>query len=164
MKLDDKVRKAIDEAYANIFKFHEAQLDKSELIVETMPGIICSRFVRPIEKVGLYVPGGTAILPSTTLMLGIPAKVAGCKEIVIASPPRKDGTVAPEVVYVAHKIGASCILLAGGAQAVAAMAYGTETVPKVDKICGPGNQYMTAAKMICQVRFFFFNFRLTVLL
>jgi phosphoribosyl-ATP pyrophosphohydrolase/phosphoribosyl-AMP cyclohydrolase/histidinol dehydrogenase len=151
MELDETVKNAIDVAYSNIWKFHEAQLENSPLIVETMPGITCTRFFRPIEKVGLYVPGGTAILPSSTLMLGIPAKVAGCKEIIIATPPRKDGRVSPEVVYVAHLVGASKILLAGGAQAVAAMAYGTESIPKVDKICGPGNQYVTAAKMICQV-------------
>ncbi|KAJ3036224.1 trifunctional histidinol dehydrogenase [Rhizophlyctis rosea] len=146
--IDDNVRKAIDIAYDNIYKFHDAQLSREPLVVETMPGVTCTRFFRPIEKVGLYVPGGTAVLPSTTLMLGIPARVAGCKEIVIASPPRKDGTPVPEVMYVAHKLGATKVLLAGGAQAVAAMAYGTETCPKVDKICGPGNQYVTAAKMV----------------
>ena len=151
MKIDDKVREAIDLACSNVEKFHVAQLQDTTLIVETMPGVTCSRFLRPIEKVGLYVPGGTAILPSSTMMLGIPAKVAGCKEIVIATPPQKDGTIAPEVVYVANKVGASMIVKAGGAQAVAAMAYGTETVTKVDKICGPGNQYVTQAKMLAQV-------------
>ncbi|KAI8910709.1 histidinol dehydrogenase-domain-containing protein [Powellomyces hirtus] len=150
MTLSKKVQDAIDQAYDNIYKFHDAQLDKSVLRVETMPGVVCTRFFRAIEKVGLYVPGGTAVLPSSTLMLGVPALVAGCKEIVIATPPRKDGTVPPEVVYVANKVGASTILIAGGAQAVAAMAYGTDTVPKVDKICGPGNQYVTAAKMVAQ--------------
>ncbi|KAI7872985.1 histidinol dehydrogenase-domain-containing protein [Spinellus fusiger] len=150
MQLDPLTKAAIDQAYSNIHAFHEAQMDRDTLVVETMPGVVCSRFARPIEKVGLYVPGGTAILPSTTLMLGIPAKVAGCSEIVIATPPRADGTVVPEVLYVAHKVGASHVVLAGGAQAVAAMAYGTETVPKVDKICGPGNQYVTAAKMAAQ--------------
>ncbi|KAI9330195.1 histidinol dehydrogenase-domain-containing protein [Obelidium mucronatum] len=146
------VKAAIDQAFDNIHKFHAAQLgDKdSVLSVETMPGVVCSRFSRPIERVGLYVPGGTAILPSTTMMLGVPAMVAGCKEIVVASPPRKDGTPVPEVVYVANKIGASTIVLAGGAQAIAAMAYGTKSVPKVDKIVGPGNQYVTAAKMALQ--------------
>ncbi|CEP10394.1 hypothetical protein [Parasitella parasitica] len=150
MKLDPETKRAIDQAYDNIYKFHDAQLDKETLVVETMPGVVCSRFSRPIERVGLYVPGGTAVLPSTTLMLGIPAKVAGCREIVIATPPRSDGSVVPEVLYVAHKVGASHVLKAGGAQAVAAMAYGTETVPKVDKIFGPGNQYVTAAKMVAQ--------------
>lgn len=97
MKLDPKVKKAIDQAYDNIFKFHAAQMEDKPLVVETMPGVICTRFVRPIEKVGLYIPGGTAILPSTALMLGIPAKVAGCDLIIIATPPRPDGTVTPEV-------------------------------------------------------------------
>ncbi|KAI8991157.1 histidinol dehydrogenase-domain-containing protein [Mycotypha africana] len=150
MILDPVTKAAIDQAYDNIYKFHEAQLRKETMTVETMPGVVCSRFARPIEKVGLYVPGGTAVLPSTTLMLGIPAKVAGCKDIVIATPPRKDGSVVPEVLYVAHKVGASHVVKAGGAQAVAAMAYGTETIPKVDKIFGPGNQYVTAAKMVAQ--------------
>lgn len=144
------VREAIDAAHDNIERFHKAQLVQRDLVVETCPGVTCSRLVRPIERVGLYVPGGTAVLPSTSLMLGVPAKVAGCSEIVIASPPRKDGTPVPEVVYVAEKVGASTIVLAGGAQAVAAMAYGTESVPKVDKIAGPGNQYVTAGKMILQ--------------
>jgi phosphoribosyl-ATP pyrophosphohydrolase/phosphoribosyl-AMP cyclohydrolase/histidinol dehydrogenase len=150
MQLDPQTKAAIDQAFDNVYKFHEAQMDKDTLVVETMPGVVCSRFSRPIERVGLYVPGGTAVLPSTTLMLGVPAKVAGCKEIVIATPPRSDGSIVPEVVYVAHKVGASHIVKAGGAQAVAAMAYGTETVPKVDKIFGPGNQYVTAAKMVSQ--------------
>ncbi|KAJ3414491.1 trifunctional histidinol dehydrogenase [Chytridiales sp. JEL 0842] len=150
MQIEPRVKQAIDVAYENILKFHASQLDKSVSSIETMPGVVCSRFVRPIDRVGLYVPGGTAVLPSTTLMLGIPAQVAGCSEIVIASPPRKDGTPVPEVVYVASKVGASTIILAGGAQAVAAMAYGTESVPKVDKIAGPGNQYVTAAKMLLQ--------------
>ncbi|KAI8620215.1 histidinol dehydrogenase-domain-containing protein [Chytriomyces sp. MP71] len=144
------VAAAIDVAFANIATFHRAQAASGTLSVETMPGVVCSRFSRPIDRVGLYVPGGTAILPSTTMMLGVPAMVAGCREIVVASPPRKDGTPVPEVVYVADKIGASAIVLAGGAQAVAAMAYGTESVPKVDKIVGPGNQYVTAAKMQLQ--------------
>ncbi|TPX30443.1 hypothetical protein SmJEL517_g05993 [Synchytrium microbalum] len=150
MVLPDKVKAAIDQAFDNIYKFHKAQLSDSTLSVETMPGVVCSRFVRPIEKVGLYVPGGTAVLPSSTLMLGIPAMVAGCSEIVIATPPRKDGSIVPEVLYVAHKVGASMVVTAGGAQAVAGMAYGTASIPKVDKICGPGNQYVTSAKMLIQ--------------
>ncbi|CAA7259830.1 unnamed protein product [Cyclocybe aegerita] len=150
MRIDPEVQKAIDVAYANIYKFHAAQTTGEALVVETMPGVVCSRFARPIARVGLYVPGGTAILPSTALMLGIPAQVAGCKEIVLATPPRADGSISPEVMYVAHLVGASAILKAGGAQAVAAMAYGTETVPKVDKIFGPGNQWVTAAKMLVQ--------------
>lgn len=149
--LTDELREALDLSIENVRKFHAAQIQTETLEVETQPGVVCSRFPRPIEKVGLYIPGGTAILPSTALMLGVPAQVAGCKEIVFASPPRKsDGRVSPEVVYVASKVGASKIVLAGGAQAVAAMAYGTETVPKVDKILGPGNQFVTAAKMHIQ--------------
>jgi phosphoribosyl-ATP pyrophosphohydrolase/phosphoribosyl-AMP cyclohydrolase/histidinol dehydrogenase len=150
MRVDEDVRKAIDIAYSNIYKFHAAQTTGETLTVETMPGVVCSRFARPIARVGLYVPGGTAILPSTALMLGIPAQVAGCKEIVLATPPRPDGSISPEVMYVAKLVGASAILKAGGAQAVAAMAYGTKTVPKVDKIFGPGNQWVTAAKMLVQ--------------
>jgi len=147
MQLAPETIEAIDMSYENIRKFHAAQAEKP-LEVETMPGVLCSRFARPIERVGLYVPGGTAVLPSTALMLGVPAQVAGCKKIVLASPPRADGSITPEIVYVAHKVGAESIVLAGGAQAVAAMAYGTENVSKVDKILGPGNQFVTAAKMI----------------
>jgi phosphoribosyl-ATP pyrophosphohydrolase/phosphoribosyl-AMP cyclohydrolase/histidinol dehydrogenase len=147
MNLPPETIEAIDVSFENIRKFHAAQADKGPLMVETMPGVVCSRFSRPIERVGLYVPGGTAVLPSTALMLGIPAMVAGCKTIVLASPPRQDGSVTPEIVYAAHKVGAESIVLAGGAQAVAAMAYGTESVSKVDKILGPGNQFVTAAKM-----------------
>ncbi|KAF4556082.1 Histidinol dehydrogenase-like protein 2 [Elsinoe fawcettii] len=148
MQLPPETIEAIDISFENIRKFHAAQKEDKPLIVETMPGVVCSRFAKPIERVGLYVPGGTAVLPSTTLMLGVPAQVAGCKNIVIASPPRADGSINPEIVYVAHKVGAEQIVLAGGAQAVAAMAYGTESVTKVDKILGPGNQFVTAAKMI----------------
>ncbi|ROW07843.1 hypothetical protein VMCG_03508 [Cytospora schulzeri] len=147
MQLPAETIKAIDVSYENIRKFHAAQQEDKPLRVETMPGVICSRFSRPIERVGLYVPGGTAVLPSTALMLGVPAMVAGCKKIVLASPPRSDGSITPEIVYVAHKVGAESIVLAGGAQAVAAMAHGTESVTKVDKILGPGNQFVTAAKM-----------------
>ncbi|EUC31129.1 hypothetical protein COCCADRAFT_6922 [Bipolaris zeicola 26-R-13] len=147
MELAPETAKAIDVSFENIRKFHAAQKEDKPLRVETMPGIVCSRFARPIERVGLYVPGGTAVLPSTALMLGVPAMVAGCKKIVLATPPRSNGKVTPEVVYVAHKVGAESIVLAGGAQAVAAMAYGTESVTKVDKILGPGNQFVTAAKM-----------------
>ncbi|KAI5918237.1 histidinol dehydrogenase-domain-containing protein [Camillea tinctor] len=146
MQLPQETIDAIDISFENIRKFHAAQQDKP-LQVETMPGVVCSRFSRPIERVGLYVPGGTAVLPSTALMLGVPAMVAGCKKIVLASPPRSDGSITPEIVYAAHKVGAESIVLAGGAQAVAALAYGTESVTKVDKILGPGNQFVTAGKM-----------------
>ncbi|NGP89465.1 histidinol dehydrogenase [Fodinibius halophilus] len=149
IRLNDDIRKAIDTAFNNIYEFHKAQLP-SQLEVETMPGVQCKRIARPIERVGLYIPGGTAILPSTLMMLGIPAMLAGCSTIVVATPPQQDGTVADEIIYIAQKIGATHLLKAGGAQAVAGMALGTESVPKVDKIFGPGNQYVTAAKMILQ--------------
>ncbi len=148
MELPQETIEAINVSYENIRRFHAAQREEKPLRVETMPGVVCSRFSRPIEKVGLYVPGGTAVLPSTALMLGVPAMVAGCKKIILASPPRKDGTITPEIVYIAHKIGAESIVLAGGAQAVAALAYGTESISKVDKILGPGNQFVTAGKMV----------------
>ncbi|KAI9841432.1 MAG: trifunctional histidinol dehydrogenase [Sclerophora amabilis] len=148
MQLPPETIEAIDISFENIHRFHSGQKEDRPLIVETMPGVVCSRFSRPIERVGLYVPGGTAVLPSTALMLGVPALAAGCKKIVLASPPRADGSITPEIVYIAHKIGAESIVLAGGAQAVAALAYGTESVSKVDKILGPGNQFVTAAKML----------------
>lgn len=142
-------KQALRIAYDNIYKFHQTQL-KTEDKVETMPGVTCWRELRPIEKVGLYIPGGTAVLPSTFLMLGIPARIAGCREIVVCSPPQKDGKVNAYIAYVAQLLGIEKIYLAGGAQAVAAMAYGTESIPKVDKIFGPGNQYVTKAKTIVQ--------------
>ncbi|KAJ8903397.1 hypothetical protein NDN08_004505 [Rhodosorus marinus] len=147
--LEDSVRKAFDVAYDNIHKFHSAQV-RETLSVSTMEGIECRRVPRPIERVGIYVPGGTAVLPSTALMLGVPAQLAGCTEVVLATPPRADGSVCPEVLYAALKCGVTKILKAGGAQAITAMAFGTETCPKVDKICGPGNQFVTGAKMILQ--------------
>ena len=149
-ELSTKITDAIEQAYANVKAFHEGQAEKEPLVVETMPGVVCTRFARPIDRVGIYVPGGTAILPSTALMLGVPAQVAGCSTIVLATPPRPDGSISPEVLYVAKLVGVDVILKAGGAQAVAAMAYGTETCPKVDKIFGPGNQWVTAAKMLVQ--------------
>ncbi|OQD78383.1 hypothetical protein PENDEC_c001G03761 [Penicillium decumbens] len=148
MKLTPEVQEAIDVSIGNIQRFHAAQKGSNDALkMETMPGVVCSRFSRAIERVGLYIPGGTAVLPSTAMMLGVPAMVAGCQKIVLASPPRSDGSISPEIVYVAHKVGAESIVLAGGAQAVAAMAYGTESISKVDKILGPGNQFVTAAKM-----------------
>ncbi|KAJ5711802.1 Histidine biosynthesis trifunctional-protein [Penicillium malachiteum] len=149
MKLSPDVQEALDVSIGNIERFHSAQKGSNDALqMETMPGVVCSRFSRPIERVGLYIPGGTAVLPSTAMMLGVPAMVAGCQKIVLASPPRADGSISPEIVYVAHKVGAESIVLAGGAQAVAAMAYGTESISKVDKILGPGNQFVTAAKML----------------
>ena len=147
--LSKEVKQAIDVAYSNIERFHKAQSEE-DLIIETMPGVTCKKVIRPIERVGLYVPGGTAILPSTAMMLSIPAMLAGCSTIILATPPNQDGKVPNEIAYIAQKAKISNILLAGGAQAVAAMAMGTESVPKVDKIFGPGNQYVTAAKMILQ--------------
>ena len=139
------VKNAIDVAYQNIYKFHVAQL-RSEAKMETMPGVTCWREARPIAKVGLYIPGGTAVLPSTFLMLGIPASIAGCSEIVVCSPPQSDGKVNGYIAYVAGLLGIKKIHLVGGAQAVAAMAFGTASLPKVDKIFGPGNRYVTEAK------------------
>lgn len=142
-------KNAIRIAYNNIRKFHETQIP-SEQKVETTKGVVCWREYRAIEKVGLYIPGGTAVLPSTFLMLGIPAILAGCKEIIVCSPPQKDGQVNAYLAFCAELLGIERIYLAGGAQAVAAMAYGTESIPKVDKIFGPGNQYVTKAKTIIQ--------------
>ncbi|WP_345951749.1 histidinol dehydrogenase [Mucilaginibacter sp. PAMB04274] len=140
---------ALEVAYQNIYKFHESQL-KAESKIETMPGVTCWRELRPIEKVGLYIPGGSAVLPSTFLMLGIPARIAGCKEIVVCSPPGKNGKLNAFIAYVAELLDIDRIYLAGGAQAIAAMAYGTSTITKVDKIFGPGNQFVTKAKTIIQ--------------
>ncbi len=146
-QVDEALKAAIQVAKNNIEKFHEGQKQEA-LVMDTMPGVTCSRRSIPISKVGLYVPGGTAPLFSTALMLGIPAKIAGCKEIIIASPTDSLGKVNATVLYVAHLLGISKILKLGGAQAIAAMAYGTESVPKVDKIFGPGNQFVTAAKQM----------------
>ena len=149
VSLDKNVKDALDRAMNNIFRFHREQVT-SRIEVETMGGVVCSRVAHPIERVGLYIPGGTAPLPSTAMMLGVPAMIAGCKTIVIATPPDKNGEIPDSILYVAKKIGAKTVVKAGGAQAIAGMAYGTETIPKVDKIFGPGNQYVTAAKMILQ--------------
>lgn len=138
-------RAAIRAAAANISAFHRAQLPEP-LSVETAPGVVCERLVRPIASVGLYVPAGSAPLPSTALMLGVPAGLAGCPTRVLCSPPRNDGRVDPAVLYAASVCGISTVVRAGGAQAIAAMAYGTETVPRVDKVFGPGNAWVTEAK------------------
>lgn len=148
-QIPEKVKSSIDVAYQNIYAFHKNQII-AEPKIETMPGVTCWRENRPIEKVGLYVPGGTAVLPSTFLMLGIPAKIAGCKEIIVCSPPQTNGKVNCYIAYVALLLGVSRIYLIGGAQAIAAMAYGTETVPAVYKILGPGNRYVTEAKKMVQ--------------
>lgn len=142
-------QRALEIAFQNIHKFHSSQLRK-ERVVETMPGVKCWREVRPIEKVGLYIPGGSAVLPSTLLMLGVPARIAGCKEIVVCSPPQQTGKINGFVAYCLQLLKIEKIYLVGGAQAVASMAFGTATVPKVDKIFGPGNQFVTKAKSIIQ--------------
>ncbi|MBO7510957.1 MAG: histidinol dehydrogenase, partial [Bacteroidales bacterium] len=138
---------AIACAMANILAFHQAQIP-GEVCVETMPGVKCWQRPVPIEKVGLYIPGGTAPLFSTVLMLALPARLAGCKTLVLCTPTGKDGKVAPEVLFSARSCGVEKVFKLGGAQAIAAMAYGTASVPKVDKIFGPGNQYVTTAKQM----------------
>jgi histidinol dehydrogenase len=143
------LKEAITIAAKNIEAFHRLQL-LPEQVIETMPGVKCWRKSVAIEKVGLYIPGGTAPLFSTVLMLGIPAKLAGCKEIILCTPPQKDGSVNPVVLFAAKEAGITKIFKAGGAQAIAAMAYGTETIPNVYKIFGPGNQYVTCAKQLIQ--------------
>ena len=145
----DTEKQALQLAYNNIRKFHETQLIKENKI-ETTTGVVCWRETRAIEKVGLYIPGGTAVLPSTFLMLGIPAKLAGCAEIIVCSPPQKDGKINSYLAYCAQLLGIERIFLVGGAQAIAAMAYGTQSITKVDKIFGPGNQYVTKAKTVIQ--------------
>jgi histidinol dehydrogenase len=149
-KLDDKLKKAIIQAKQNITTFHKNQIN-SEPFVETNPGIKCWRRSVAIEKVGLYIPGGTAPLFSTLLMLGVPATLAGCEEIIICTPPQKDGTVHPAILYSAKLMGIQKIFRVGGVQAIAAMAYGTETIPAVYKIFGPGNQFVTHAKKLIQL-------------
>lgn len=145
--IPEDLKKAIDVAYSNIHKFHSAQRFE-EIKVETSPGVTCIQRSVPISKVGLYIPGGTAPLFSTVLMLAIPAKIAGCSEIVLCSPPDRNGKINPYILYAARIAGVTNVYKVGGAQAVAAMAYGTESVPKVDKIFGPGNQYVVAAKQL----------------
>lgn len=146
-KVSEKLKEAINLAIKNITAFHNEQIPKS-VEVETTPGVKCWQKPVPITKVGLYIPGGTAPLFSTILMLAIPANIAGCQEIVLCSPPDSTGKLNPVIVYTAHRVGISKIFKAGGIQAIGAMAYGTETIPKVYKIFGPGNQYVTAAKQI----------------
>ena len=142
-----KLAKAIEKASQNIKKFHKAQLHEEQK-VETSRGVFCWRKNVPIEKVGLYIPGGTAPLFSTVLMLAIPARIAGCPQIILCTPPNPSGNIHPAILFAAHKIGVSKIIKVGGAQAIAAMAYGTKSIPAVDKIFGPGNQYVTAAKLL----------------
>jgi histidinol dehydrogenase len=148
-QLDEKLKRAIVQAKQNITAFHKNQMI-SEPYIEIVPGIKCWRRSVAIEKIGLYIPGGTAPLFSTMLMLGIPATLAGCEEIIICTPPQKDGTIHPAILYSAKLMGIRKIFKIGGVQAIGAMAYGTETVPAVYKIFGPGNQYVTHAKQLIQ--------------
>ncbi|PPJ42471.1 MULTISPECIES: histidinol dehydrogenase [unclassified Pseudoxanthomonas] len=139
------LRDAMREAAGRIEAFHKAGMAQP-YAVETAPGVVCERVIRPIPRVGLYVPAGTAPLPSTALMLGVPARLAGCREVVLCTPPRKDGTADPAVLVAAQMTGVPRVFKLGGAQAIAAMAFGTDSVPKCDKLFGPGNSYVTEAK------------------
>lgn len=144
------LKAAINVAIENIKRFHTQQVEEIKKI-ETMEGVQCWRRPTPMKRVGLYIPGGSAPLFSTVLMLGIPAQIAGCSEVVLCTPPSKDGSIHPAILYAAHHVGVTEIYRCGGAQAVAAMAYGTGSIKKVDKIFGPGNQYVTAAKQLVQM-------------
>ncbi len=146
-KVSLRLKEAIETARSNIEKFHRSQ-KPIETMIETTPGVWCWRKAVPVEKVGLYIPGGTAPLLSTFLMLGVPAQIAGCKEIVVCTPPNREGKVDPSILYIAKILGIQKVYKAGGAQAIAAMAYGTETIPAVHKIFGPGNRYVTMAKQL----------------
>ena len=146
-ELSETLKDAIQKAYENIKKFHEAQ--KTGIVsVETSPGVTCWQEKKPIQKVGLYIPGGTAPLFSTILMLAVPAKIAGCQDIVLCSPPGKDGSLPAVVLYTAHLCGITQVFKVGGIQAIAALTFGTETIPQVHKIFGPGNQFVTVAKQL----------------
>ncbi len=145
--ISKELKNAIDVAYDNIYKFHEAQ-QKNTLCVETQKGVECWQASKPIEKVGLYIPGGTAPLFSSILMLGIPAQIAGCKEVIMVTPPGKEQNIHPAMLYAAKCCGINNIFKVGGIQAIAALTFGTETIPKVYKIFGPGNQYVTVAKQV----------------
>ncbi len=149
LNVSTELKKAIDVARNNIEVFHRAQSEKRTAI-ETTPGVTCWRENRAIDKVGLYIPGGSAPLFSTVLMLGVPARLAGCKEVILCTPPAKDGSINPVILYTANLVGIKKIYKVGGAQAIAAMAYGTEGIPQVYKIFGPGNQYVTKAKELVQ--------------
>ncbi|OHX65759.1 histidinol dehydrogenase [Flammeovirga pacifica] len=145
--VDDELKASIDIAIENVSKFHASQKTET-LEVETMEGINCWRKSVPIQKVGLYIPGGSAPLFSTVIMIGAPAIIAGCQEVCLCTPPNKEGNIHPAILYTAQKIGLKNVYKVGGAQAIAAMTFGTETIPSVSKIFGPGNQYVTAAKQL----------------
>ncbi len=151
LQVSSKLKEAIYKAKLNIEAFHTAQIS-TEVVVETMPGVVCRQKSVPIEKVGLYVPGGTAPLFSTVLMLAIPALIAGCKEIVLCTPPNKEGKINPVILYAASLVGVKKVFKLGGVQAIGAMAYGTESIPKVHKIFGPGNSYVMAAKQLVSLK------------
>ena len=136
----------IQEAIRRVTLFHQAQLP-APLSLETSPGVRCERRFLPIRRVGLYVPGGTAPLPSTVVMLGVPSRIAGCETRILMTPPRQDGSIDPHILATASLLGITEIFKAGGAQAIAALAYGTASVPKVEKIYGPGNSWVTEAKL-----------------
>ena len=143
--ISKELQASIKLAKNNIEKFHRAQQEKN-IMIETSIGVMCWRESRPIENIGIYIPGGTAPLFSTVLMLGVPAVIAGCKEIVLCTPPDRKGSIHPAILYAAHLLGIKTIVAVGGIQAIAALTYGTKTIPKVDKLFGPGNQFVTAAK------------------
>ena len=146
-KIGLSLKNAIEKAAENIRKFHSSQLPK-DIEVAVQPGVVCKQKSIPIENVGIYIPAGTAPLFSSVLMMAVPAKIAGCKQVTLFTPPGKSGEIDPAILYAASISGVDNIYMAGGAQAIAAMAYGTETVPKMDKILGPGNQYVTLAKQL----------------
>src|SRR6056297_1487232 len=145
--ISNELKRAMQLAAENIAKFHKAQIPK-EITIETTKGVTCRQKPVPIQKAGLYIPGGSAPLISTVLMLAISARLAGCKEIILCSPPNIDGSINPAILYAAEISGVTELFACGGAQAIAAMAYGTESIPKTDKTIGPGNQYVTMAKQI----------------
>jgi histidinol dehydrogenase len=145
--VSNDLKAAIKLSKENIFKFHAAQKTE-KVLIETTKGVECWQEKRPIQKVGLYIPGGTAPLFSSVLMLAIPAQIAGCREIILASPPNKKGKINPAIIYAAQQCGVTKIIKVGGIQAIAALTFGTETIPKVYKIFGPGNQYVTVAKQL----------------
>ncbi|QIK16927.1 histidinol dehydrogenase [Blattabacterium sp. DPU] len=146
-KISDQLKKSIEIAYQNIKSFHKKQIHE-EFPIEIGKGIFCWRKIVPIEKIGFYIPGGSAPLLSTVLMLGVPGKLSGCKNIILCTPPNKNGEIHPAILYTAKYVGITRIYKVGGAQAIAAMAYGTESIPSVYKIFGPGNSYVTIAKQI----------------
>lgn len=149
-RLPEELKKAITTAFQNIEKFHAAQRRESQQI-ETSPGVVCWRKATAIERVGIYIPGGTAPLFSTVLMLGAPAKLAGCRDVILCNPPDKTGKVNSAILFAAQLTGINKVFKVGGAQAIAALAYGTESIPNVYKICGPGNQYVTMAKQLVAI-------------